>query len=147
MARIIKFEAGDKDKFDLFMQGFNQTTKEDRNPKLASRIHKKLDEISSPKYSLDSIVDGTRVEEMTYTRRALTLSIRELNEDGGEVILEDAEFDYLKECIKKANWANWIAVEGYAIEEWLDGIKAVNLKELKKGEVVGAIAPADVSEG
>lgn len=141
MARILKFNSGEQDKFELFMQGFNQTTKEDRNPKLASKIHKKLDEISAPKYDLDSVVDGKRVSDMQYTQRALVLSIRVLNEAGGEIILEDAEFDYLKECIKKANWSNWIATEGYAIEEWIDSIKAVNLKDLKKGEVVGEIKP------
>lgn len=136
MARVIKFNPGENDKFELFMQGFNQTTKEDKNPKLASRIHKKLDEISSPKYNLDSMVDGKLLSDMTYTQRALMLSIRVLNPDGGEILLEDAEFDYLKECIKKANWANWIAPEGYAIEEWIDGIKAVNLKDLNKKEAV-----------
>lgn len=142
MARVIKFEAGENDKFELFMQGFHQTAKEERNPKLASKINRKIDEISSPKYDLDSIVDGQRLSDMQYTKRALMLSLRVLNENGGEIILEDAEFDYLKECIKKANWANWIAEPGYAIEEWLDSIKAINLKELKKGEVVGSIPAA-----
>lgn len=56
MARILKFVADDKDKFELFMQGFNQTMKAEKNPRLASRIHKKLDEISHPKYDLDSII-------------------------------------------------------------------------------------------
>lgn len=138
MARILKFEAGENDKFELFMQGFHQTTKEDRNPKLASRINKKLEEISKSKYDLDSVVNGQRVADLDYTRRALIMSSRELLSVGGEVILEDAEYDYLRECIRKANWANWIAGEGYAIEEWLDSIKAVNLKDLKK-EVVGSI--------
>jgi hypothetical protein len=143
MARILKFEAGDSDKFSLFMQGYQQTNKEDRNPKLASKINKKLDEISHSRYDLDSVVSGKRIGDLEYTQRAALLALRDLNEEGGEIILEDAEFDYLKECIKKANWTNWIATEGYAIEEWIDSIKAVNLKELKKGEVVGKIEPTE----
>jgi hypothetical protein len=114
MARVLKFLPDEKDKFALFMQGYQQTNKEDRNPKLASKINKKIDEVSQPKYDLDSVVSGKRIGDLDYTQRAALLALRELNELGGEIILEDAEFDYLKECIKKANWANWIATEGYA---------------------------------
>lgn len=128
MARVLEFR--DADKFTFFMDGFMQTTRQ-TDVRLAGKILDKIDEISHPKHSLEDLDESVVKNQAA---KMFALSQRELNEGGGEIILEDKEYEYVKECIKQAGWKHWAAQAGRDIEQWIDNLKPVKV-EKKDGKI------------
>lgn len=141
MAKVLKFVDSDP-RFVLLQDGFLNTTKQNRDIRIAAKILDKIDDISHPKNSVEDL-DAEVLENPV--AKALALAIRELNEGGGEVILDDREFDYLRECIKEAGFRHFIAREGRALEDWLDGLKSVKVKK-EGGKLVLVSDEAKVEE-
>jgi hypothetical protein len=124
MARVLKFT--DPAMFSMFMEGFLNTEKQDKDVRIASKFLDLIDEISHPKYSLEDLS-----EEVLENHQAkmLALSIRKLNDGGGEVIIDDKTYEYVKDCIKKAGWKHFAAQEGFRIEKWVCELSAVKVKK------------------
>ena len=125
MAKVLKFVDSDP-QFTLLMDGFLNTMKQDRDMRVAAKILDKIDDISHPKNSIEDL-DETILDNPV--AKAFALALRELNAGGGEIILDDREFEYLRDCIKQAGFKHFIAQQGRALEEWLDGLKSVKVKK------------------
>jgi len=125
MAKILKFADNDP-RFQLLMDGFLNTTREQRDTRLAAKVLDKIDDISHSKNAIEDL-DESILENPA--AKAFALALRELNEGPQELILDDREFEYLRDCLKLAGWKHFIAQQGRDLEVWLDELKTVKVKK------------------
>lgn len=112
MARKLVFN--DPAMFTLFMDSFLNTPLGMRNFRSAARILDLVDKISRPALTTADVKD----EKGELTKLRL-LQERVLNDAGGMIVVEDADYDYVKQCFEAVNWQNWAAQSAVQLEEWL----------------------------
>lgn len=115
-------EKVDRDRFDVIYGGFviNPEGFDKKEGRVASRVMRKFEEIGKP-------IGGT-VDENKRVKF-------ELGDDGGDVLLEEAEITLLKEKLEKVRFVGDTVHKQTDALDWLDEIKEEKLPKAPKEEV------------